>query len=1080
MKRKEKKAESGETEMESAENRSAEQEEMRILAQNFDNPGAWYRSFPFWGWNDRMEEKEIRRQIQEMKQAGIGGFFLHSREGLETEYMGETWLNCVKAAVDEAKKQHMYAWLYDEDRWPSGTAGGKVTAKSDAYRCKGLTLEVRKPQELRRILKTEWKSGRRTDWENGLQALYLAEVSGENLNDFWRIAIETQETVEEILADVRSWQENRPTGSQGTAVKEVLLVVRLEVSEPSEWFNNQTPPDNLNPDCVREFIEETHEKYKKVVGEEFGKTIPGIFTDEPSLADRHTAFPATHSWIPWTYGYGAYFQEKRGYDFLDRIPWFYFEGRESRRVRHDYWYVTALRYGESYFAVIGEWCQKHHLAFTGHFLQEDKLGLCVRVNGAVMPNYVYQQIPGIDMLCEKDDEYITVKQCTSVAHQFGKKNVLTETYGCTGWDFTFEGQKWMGDWQYVLGVNRRCQHIALYSLRGCRKRDYPPSFNYQANWWGQNQDVETYFGRLGAALETGEPVRRVLLLHPLTTAWSRLGASPYGNRVRRNERDVPKINAYGARYNHLIEMLCRCHFDCDLGDEILMERAARAENARCIVGKAAYDVIVIGQVDTLLESTCTLLEQYLRQGGKIVWEMPEPCYVEGMPDEQQRVRKLIAHPGCICVKTEEEILQCLEGLSCRTVSIAAETGDEEEDILYQMRETKSHIILFVVNHSREKSHSVRIQVPCQGGVQEWDCMTGERRAVQTEWCAQAGTWHCVMGPAESKLYVIQKEREVYEPSMEGDVSLSHPNAFVLDMCRYQLENEPWSEPMEVWKAQREVREKLGMRQIYHNGQEQRYRWAGKPHENDGTCLRLEFVFESQCESESSRKFGNIRLVLEGREQFEILCNEQAVNEQADGWFLDRAFQSVKLSNVKRGKNRILLTCLYTSAMELENMYLTGTFGVGTDRRLKKQNLHLQEGDWTQQGLFHYCGDVTYHFSWNCMEEWKNREIFLKFPQTAAVALELGINGTKQKIPWNLEKPILISDRIRQGKNQIDIKVIGSPRNLLGPFHLKEGKPLNTHDASFCPPESEYTEVYQTEKYGILKKPEIWIGAEIHP
>ena len=162
------------------------------------------------------------------------------------------------------------------------------------------------------------------------------------------------------------------------------------------------------------------------------------------------------------------------------------------------------------------------------------MGRAVRVNGAVMPNYQYQHVPGIDMLCEQTGEYLTVKQCTSAAAQLGKKQVLSETYGCTGWDFTFEGQKWMGDWQFVLGVNRRCQHLALYSLRGCRKRDYPPSFNYNTSWWRENKRTEDYFARLSLALEQGEVIREILLIHPLSTVWSRLGVSTWGNPVRRN------------------------------------------------------------------------------------------------------------------------------------------------------------------------------------------------------------------------------------------------------------------------------------------------------------------------------------------------------------------------------------------------------------------------------------------------------------------------------------------------------------------------------------------------------------------
>ena len=47
-----------------------------------------YQSIPFWSWNDKLEPEELRRQIRNMKKAGIGGFFMHARGGLLTEYMG--------------------------------------------------------------------------------------------------------------------------------------------------------------------------------------------------------------------------------------------------------------------------------------------------------------------------------------------------------------------------------------------------------------------------------------------------------------------------------------------------------------------------------------------------------------------------------------------------------------------------------------------------------------------------------------------------------------------------------------------------------------------------------------------------------------------------------------------------------------------------------------------------------------------------------------------------------------------------------------------------------------------------------
>ena len=85
-----------------------------------------YQSIPFWSWNDELEADELRRQIREMKMAGIGGFFMHARGGLTTEYLGEKWFDVTGACIDEARKQGMDAWCYDENGWPSGFAGMKL------------------------------------------------------------------------------------------------------------------------------------------------------------------------------------------------------------------------------------------------------------------------------------------------------------------------------------------------------------------------------------------------------------------------------------------------------------------------------------------------------------------------------------------------------------------------------------------------------------------------------------------------------------------------------------------------------------------------------------------------------------------------------------------------------------------------------------------------------------------------------------------------------------------------------------------------------------------------------------------
>ena len=90
---------------------------MRLDPDLFRDPPVEFRPIPFWFWNSKLEEDEIKRQIEMMSEAGLGGFFIHARFGLETEYMSDEWLRLVRAAVETAESLGMKAWLYDEDCW---------------------------------------------------------------------------------------------------------------------------------------------------------------------------------------------------------------------------------------------------------------------------------------------------------------------------------------------------------------------------------------------------------------------------------------------------------------------------------------------------------------------------------------------------------------------------------------------------------------------------------------------------------------------------------------------------------------------------------------------------------------------------------------------------------------------------------------------------------------------------------------------------------------------------------------------------------------------------------------------------
>ena len=108
---------------------------------SFKNPDSILRPAPFWAINDRITPEETARQMDDMIRVGLSGGFFHSRAGLITDYLSDEWFKSMEAALEVAKAKDGYLWLYDEDLWPSGNAGGLVAAMNDEYRSATLQAE---------------------------------------------------------------------------------------------------------------------------------------------------------------------------------------------------------------------------------------------------------------------------------------------------------------------------------------------------------------------------------------------------------------------------------------------------------------------------------------------------------------------------------------------------------------------------------------------------------------------------------------------------------------------------------------------------------------------------------------------------------------------------------------------------------------------------------------------------------------------------------------------------------------------------------------------------------------------------
>jgi hypothetical protein len=976
--------------------------------QHFQTPPKEYREVPFWSWNDDLDPQELVRQVGLMDEAGWGGFFMHSRVGLRTPYLGRQWMECIRACVDESRRRGMGAWLYDEDKWPSGFAGGLSVASNPSHRAQYLICKV----DNRPALVAE-----------RIATFAAQEVAGQ------LVGVHPDDTP--IIRDnadrlIQFYPQTAPLGMA--------------------WFNDYTYLSVLNPDAVRAFLDSTHQVYAQTVGTDFGQVVPGIFTDEPCslFARDHPA--AKQLIIPWTDDLVAYFQERNGYDLLPQLPSLFFDIGEFHGVRYDYWRTVTQRFVESYTRQIYEWCEAHDLAYTGHYMAEDTLLSQIRWIGAAMPHYPYMHVPGVDKLARSINRgagtVLMVKQLDSVVCQTGKPRALCENYGCSGQDFAHTGRKWIGDWAYVLGITLNNPHLSLYSMRGERKRDFPQNIFYQQPWWPENHLIADYFARLSYILSQGQRVVDILVIHPLGSAWAvyRPGATREVNQL-----DWP--------LDELLMALMQAQRDFHLADEMLMEPGGETQGqvkadklSPCLeVGKMTYRLVVVPPGVTLAKNTVRLLREFAAAGGPVLAIEPLPTLMDG------RATTEAVLPPETRVVTLAHLPAVLDELLPFDVHVPGRPM-----IWAHHRQTDKSDVYFLANTNLDHGGVATVQLRATGRLEAWDPATGDMRALP---CQQRdGITEVVLDfpPVGSHLLVLHRDQPptTVEPIIErvvaeiplGDawqLALDGPNALTLDTPQVRIgeagatpPGDSWSGPMHVLDAHAVVAE------------------AGV-----GTPFALRFSFDVAI-----RPANPVYLVIESPEHFAIVVNGQPILSQDTGWWTDISFRKVDISAaVQAGRNEIALSGVFARDTELESVYLIGDFG-GAARKLREENRHNGQTfyryapefhitrvpdhvqpsskagspiiDLTAQGMSFFAGRATLRQAVS-LPAFDGRAV-LEIHNLRAALANVRVNGQAAgTIAWPPHR-VEITSGLHAGENVVEIELVGTLRNLLGPHHLAGG------------------------------------------
>jgi len=691
-------------------------------------------------------------------------------------------------------------------------------------------------------------------------------------------------------------------------------------------------------------------------------------------------------------------------------------------------------------------------------MAEDTMLSQIQWVGAAMPHYEYMHIPGIDHLGRQLGSPVLVKQVTSVAAQLGRARTIGEMFGCAGWNAGFDDLRFLAEWQLVLGLSGICQHLSSLTLRGVRKRDYPPSLHYHQPWWPQYYHWNDYMTRLLSVLSEGAAVTDVLIIHPMSSAWTQY--SPL---------DHAPVEELDQRLRSLVDFVLASHADFHFGDELILERKGRAGDDAFTVGDCRYRLVIVPDATNLRKSTVRLLVRFRELGGEVVFVGRVPELVDGEPsgDVAALARKCVRADAA----TPRGRVALRKALAPRLEVLDAK-GKDAATVLAQWRKVNGDNVYFFLNTDERRSVKATLCLPEAGKTIFLDATTGDGREVEPQTRAKRATINHTFGPRESLLAIqVKKTDEILLPPadppsrrtvLDGrwNVKRLDPNVLVLDTASWRTDEGAYSSPMNILDIQQDLMQRGNQEVVF-----------------------LRFEFDCGITDLKGRRF---ELVLEQPHAYEMWYNGMRSPLVDLGPYWDSAFRRVDITPyVRNGTNVIELKRPWmiderrralllgrasgwearTAApdVELEAVYVIGDFAVTfpkgsrkADRgsrwmlsrpRLVNESARLGAGDLVRAGYPFFAGRMRLEREVAIRGE-PSGDAVLELPPFSAVTASVEVNGEEAGVVWKAPRTVPVGSFLTRGRNRLAVTLTTSLRNMLGPHHHPDGELFWVSPASF--------------------------------
>jgi len=359
---------------------------------------------------ERFEER-VRAELGRLAARGIGGIAVNVGYDryLENE---EGWRRFIRG-VELAVELGFRIWIYDENGFPSGSAGG---------------LSLRGHPELEAL---------------GIKRMRVGPVAGPcrlalphpracalaaygQSSDGRRTRLDVEKDAAEICLD----------GGSFDAVDLYFIAPNFEGTHADYRDTSRKPFINpLDRRAVSRFLSVTHLEYFRRLPPHLWRRVQAVFTDEPSLM-AHVLRPDPakrfYPCLPWSEELSARFCERHGYFIEEGVEsLFGGDAPEDRKRRRDFWSVAAGLYEQALGGVSGEVCAAIRVGLSGHLLAEESLWQHAVMQGNALGVLQHFHIPGIDVLtCDPElvnrSYSFTIKTGLSAAVLGGKRGLMVE------------------------------------------------------------------------------------------------------------------------------------------------------------------------------------------------------------------------------------------------------------------------------------------------------------------------------------------------------------------------------------------------------------------------------------------------------------------------------------------------------------------------------------------------------------------------------------------------------------------------------------------------------------------------------